>query len=290
MASTAIPGTHIFDGAAARKGYALNKMCFSFNDAANRAAFLTDEEGYMRRYGLSDEQAAAIRTDPAVRDYQIYAGTAAPMNFNGLVRQYYLRQLPWQGDVQVNLQDRHQRDEQSHAIALRVRPLLSKLEQTTGASIKLVEVPPGPPVMAPLVAEVYGPDYQAQLKAATQLQQQFAATPLLVDIDSTGGFISTGAVTATGGDASLTAAGASSGTLSSWAAANASLVGAANANAGAGISDALGKMDLFNKSSRATTNSRGGGQRHRDTGNAAGKSASAASDKPGTDWVTMPSA
>ena len=127
----------------------------------------------------------ALLTLPEVTHLQTYAGTAAPMNFNGLVRQYYLRQLPWQGDVQVNLQDRHQRDEQSHSIALRVRPLLSKLEQSTGASIKLVEVPPGPPVMAPLVAEVYGPDYQAQLKAATQLQQQFAATPLLVDIDST---------------------------------------------------------------------------------------------------------
>lgn len=127
----------------------------------------------------------ALLTLPEVTHLQTYAGTAAPMNFNGLVRQYYLRQLPWQGDVQVNLQDRHQRDEQSHAIALRVRPLLSKLEQSTGASIKLVEVPPGPPVMAPLVAEVYGPDYPAQLKAASALQRQFANTPLLVDIDST---------------------------------------------------------------------------------------------------------
>ena len=132
-----------------------------------------------------NQVSTALLTLPEVTHLQTYAGTAAPMNFNGLVRQYYLRQLPWQGDVQVNLQDRHQRDEQSHAIALRVRPLLSKLEQSTGASIKLVEVPPGPPVMAPLVAEVYGPDYPAQLKAATQLQQQFANTPLLVDIDST---------------------------------------------------------------------------------------------------------
>ncbi len=132
-----------------------------------------------------NQVSTALLTLPEVTHLQTYAGTAAPMNFNGLVRQYYLRQLPWQGDVQVNLQDRHQRDEQSHAIALRVRPLLSKLEQSTGASIKLVEVPPGPPVMAPLVAEVYGPDYPAQLKAASALQQQFANTPLLVDIDST---------------------------------------------------------------------------------------------------------
>jgi multidrug efflux pump subunit AcrB len=132
-----------------------------------------------------NQVSSALLTLPEVTHLQTYAGTAAPMNFNGLVRQYYLRQLPWQGDVQVNLQDRHQRDEQSHAIALRVRPLLSKLEQSTGASIKLVEVPPGPPVMAPLVAEVYGPDYPAQLKAASALKQQFANTPLLVDIDST---------------------------------------------------------------------------------------------------------
>jgi len=135
--------------------------------------------------GVLNQVSQALLTLPEVTHLQTYAGTAAPMNFNGLVRQYFLRQQPWQGDVQVNLQDRHQRDEQSHAIALRVRPLLSQLEQSTGASIKLVEVPPGPPVMAPLVAEVYGPDYQAQLKAATQLQQQFAKTPLLVDIDST---------------------------------------------------------------------------------------------------------
>jgi multidrug efflux pump subunit AcrB len=135
--------------------------------------------------GVLNQVSTALLTLPEVTHLQTYAGTAAPMNFNGLVRQYYLRQLPWQGDVQVNLQDRHQRDEQSHAIALRVRPLLSQLEQSTGASIKLVEVPPGPPVMAPLVAEVYGPDYPAQLQAATQLQQQFAKTPLLVDIDST---------------------------------------------------------------------------------------------------------
>ncbi|WP_348731206.1 efflux RND transporter permease subunit [Rheinheimera texasensis] len=132
-----------------------------------------------------NQVSSALLTLPEVTHLQTYAGTAAPMNFNGLVRQYYLRQLPWQGDVQVNLQDRHQRDEQSHAIALRVRPLLSQLEQSTGASIKLVEVPPGPPVLAPLVAEVYGPDYPAQLKAASALQQQFAKTPLLVDIDST---------------------------------------------------------------------------------------------------------
>ncbi len=122
---------------------------------------------------------------PEVTHLQTYAGTAAPINFNGLVRQYYLRQFPWQGDVQVNLAGRLDRAEQSHAIALRVRPALAALAQKTGASIKLVEVPPGPPVMAPLVAEVYGPAYPAQLAAATDLMQSFAAVDNIVDIDST---------------------------------------------------------------------------------------------------------
>ncbi|MBU2178150.1 MAG: efflux RND transporter permease subunit [Gammaproteobacteria bacterium] len=122
---------------------------------------------------------------PEVTHLQTYAGTAAPINFNGLVRQYYLRQYPWQGDVQVNLANRHNRDEQSHIIALRVRPALAALEKSTGASIKLVEVPPGPPVMAPLVAEIYGPDYQTQLNTATTLMQTFAQADHVVDIDST---------------------------------------------------------------------------------------------------------
>ncbi len=122
---------------------------------------------------------------PEVTHLQTYAGTAAPINFNGLVRQYYLRQYPWQGDVQVNLANRHNRDEQSHIIALRVRPALAALEKSTGASIKLVEVPPGPPVMAPLVAEIYGPHYQTQLTTATALMQTFAQADHVVDIDST---------------------------------------------------------------------------------------------------------
>jgi len=122
---------------------------------------------------------------PEVTHLQTYAGTAAPINFNGLVRQYYLRQSPWQGDVQVNLAGRLDRAEQSHAIALRVRPALAALAAQTGASIKLVEVPPGPPVMAPLVAEVYGPAYPAQLTAAKELMQSFALVDNIVDIDST---------------------------------------------------------------------------------------------------------
>jgi len=135
--------------------------------------------------GVLAQVAAVLLEQAEVTHLQTYAGSAAPINFNGLVRQYYLRQQPWQGDVQVNLLDRHQRAEQSHAIALRVRPQLTALELATGASIKLVEVPPGPPVMAPLVAEIYGPDYQAQLAFAKEVSAVMHNTPLLVDIDST---------------------------------------------------------------------------------------------------------
>lgn len=121
---------------------------------------------------------------PEVLHVQTYAGTAAPINFNGLVRQYYLRSYPWQGDIQVNLTGRHERKQQSHAIALRVRPALVQLAVASGASIKLVEVPPGPPVMAPLVAEVYGPDYPSQLKAAAGISAVFNQVAYVTDVDS----------------------------------------------------------------------------------------------------------
>lgn len=118
-----------------------------------------------------------------VTDYQIYAGTAAPINFNGLVRQYYLREGANVGDIQVNLTDAHSRDKKSHAIALAVRPPLQAIAQKYNASVKVVEVPPGPPVMSPIVAEVYGPDYNGQIQVAKQIRQVFEKTLDIVDID-----------------------------------------------------------------------------------------------------------
>lgn len=120
---------------------------------------------------------------PEVKDLQLYAGTAAPINFNGLVRQYYLRSQPHQGDIQVNLVEKHERDRQSHLIALSVREPLQAIGQRMGANVKIVEVPPGPPVMAPIVAEIYGPDYQQQIEAAQLLRAQFVKTDDIVDID-----------------------------------------------------------------------------------------------------------
>ena len=129
------------------------------------------------------EIGAYVATIPEVSDYQTYAGTAAPINFNGLVRQYYQRAAPEQGDLQVNLVDKHQRDRKSHEIALAVRPHIVAIARKYDARVKVVEVPPGPPVMAPIVAEVYGPDYAGQIEAAQRIREVFSATPDIVDVD-----------------------------------------------------------------------------------------------------------
>ena len=133
---------------------------------------------------LLGELAQAVAKLPEVKDWQGYAGTASPITFNGLVRQYYLRSGPIVGDLQVNLVDKHERSRQSHAIALAVRPALAQIGARYGASVKVVEVPPGPPVLAPIVAEVYGPDYATVRKVALGLEQDFKANPDIVDVDT----------------------------------------------------------------------------------------------------------
>jgi multidrug efflux pump subunit AcrB len=127
----------------------------------------------------------ALRTVPEVTDYQAYAGTASPINFNGLVRQYYLRQSPELGEIQVNLVDKHHRARSSHEIASSARAELTRIGRQYGADVMVVEVPPGPPVLSPIVAEVYGPDYEAQQRVAKQVRAQFAATPDIVGIADT---------------------------------------------------------------------------------------------------------
>jgi multidrug efflux pump subunit AcrB len=118
-----------------------------------------------------------------VTNYQIYAGTSGPYNFNGLVRHYFLRSQSNQADIQVNLLSRHDRKAQSHDIARRLRPELDKIGAPFGARIKVAEVPPGPPVLQTLVAEVYGPDYKGQIALATQIKKVFQQTPGVVDVD-----------------------------------------------------------------------------------------------------------
>ena len=124
-----------------------------------------------------------LARQPEVASYQAYAGTAAPINFNGLVRQYDLRAAAEQGDLQVNLVDKQHRDEQSHAIATRLRPALQAIGRRHGANVKVVEVPPGPPVLAPIVAEIYGPTDEGRRAVAAEVRKVFESTAGVVDVD-----------------------------------------------------------------------------------------------------------
>lgn len=124
-----------------------------------------------------------LETVPEVANYQAYAGTASPINFNGLVRQYYMRSQPHQGDLQVNLVAKGERERKSHDIALSVRDPLQAIGEQYEANVKIVEVPPGPPVQAPIVAEVYGPTYEKQIDTARSLRAVFEGTDGIVDVD-----------------------------------------------------------------------------------------------------------
>jgi len=129
------------------------------------------------------ELGAYLSTVPEVTHYQAYAGTASPINFNGLVRQYYLRSGADQGDIQVNLVDKHDRADKSHQIATRVRPELQKIARSHGANVKVVEVPPGPPVLSPLVAEIYGPEAEGRQQVAKAVRALMERSDGLVDVD-----------------------------------------------------------------------------------------------------------
>ena len=125
----------------------------------------------------------ALAREPGVLNYQLYAGTSGPYNFNGLVRHYYMRHMPNQADIQVNLVAAKDRHEQSHAIARRLRPALVEIGNRFGARIQVSEVPPGPPVIQTLVAEVYGPDLDGQTSVAQQIKSIFQHTSGVVDTD-----------------------------------------------------------------------------------------------------------
>src|SRR5574343_628714 len=129
------------------------------------------------------EIGAELAWEPDVVNYQAYAGTASPINFNGLVRQYYLRAMPEKGDIQVNLADKHHRSRQSHDIAVSLRVRFEAIGKANGGVAKVVEVPPGPPVISPIVAEVYGPDYPGQIAYGRQVRAAFEQTPDIVAID-----------------------------------------------------------------------------------------------------------
>ena len=133
--------------------------------------------------GVADALAREALADANVHSVQAYTGTSSPYNFNGLVRHYYLRRGPHQADLQVNLAPRSERRLQSHAIALRMRERLAPVAARLGAQLQVAEVPPGPPVLQTLVAEVYGPDPDRRVALAREVKTLFEGTPGVADVD-----------------------------------------------------------------------------------------------------------
>jgi multidrug efflux pump subunit AcrB len=132
---------------------------------------------------VAREVAHRTAQEPEVLNYQVYAGTSGPYNFNGLVRHYFLRQGPNRADIQLNLLPKGERSAQSHDIAKRIRAAIDPIGDQYGARLKVAEIPPGPPVIQTLVAEVYGPDYYQQIEVARQIRDKFKTTPGVVDVD-----------------------------------------------------------------------------------------------------------
>ncbi len=147
-------------------------------DLPEGSALETTERTLMRAAQL-------IADVPELASLQAYAGTAAPFNFNGLVRHYFLRSEPSQGDLQVALTPKTERKRQSHQIALEIRQRLAKLELPAGSSVKVVEVPPGPPVLSTLLMEVYGRDTDERRAVAAKVREAFQKVPFIVDVDDT---------------------------------------------------------------------------------------------------------
>jgi multidrug efflux pump subunit AcrB len=158
-----------------------------FDNKSEFQVILDYPEGTTLEHANAGAEAIAgwLRTVPEVRSTEVYAGTAAPFNFNGLVRHYFMRRGANVADVQVNLLSKEDRDRQSHDIAVAVRPAVDSIARRFGASAKLAEIPPGPPVLSTLVAEVYAADDSTRLEAARRVRAVMEATPGVVDVDWT---------------------------------------------------------------------------------------------------------
>jgi multidrug efflux pump subunit AcrB len=144
---------------------------------------MPEDASLERTAALAREIAAAVRAEPEVIDYQVYVGTASPFTFNGLVRHYDMRVGAAVADVQINLLPKGERAAQSHDVARRIRPLVAKLAARYGARTAIVEVPPGPPVLQTLVAELYGPSTAVREQLAAKVKAIFEHTPGVVDVD-----------------------------------------------------------------------------------------------------------
>ncbi len=171
--------------AAVGSGWVKVKM-LPFDNKSEFQVLLNMPEGSSleRTAEVARSMARVLRTEPEVTDYQVYVGVASPFNFNGLVRHYFLRRGPHVADIQVNLLPKNLRRSQSHDIARRIRPALAKLAKAHGARIAVAEVPPGPPVLQTLVAEIYGPTDAARAQLAADVRGILESTPGVVDVDA----------------------------------------------------------------------------------------------------------
>jgi multidrug efflux pump subunit AcrB len=175
----------LFALSAALLGFGLVKVkMLPFDDKSEFQVLVDHPEGTPLEVALETARRmkAYLATQPEVKDIQLYAGAPAPVNFNGLVRHYFLRRSPWGADLQVNLAPKGDRDAQSHDLAKRVRPSLLAIAAERGASVKVVEVPPGPPVLDTMVAEIYGPTEATRREVARAVRGLFEATPGVVDV------------------------------------------------------------------------------------------------------------
>ena len=178
--------TAIFLASMSLVGFGVVKVkMLPFDNKSEFQVMIDHDEGTPLEVTLetATEMARALAERNDVKDIEVYAGAAAPYNFNGLVRHYFLRRAPHGADLQVNLVSKHERDLQSHDLAKLVRPMLAKIAAERGARVKVVEIPPGPPVLDTLVAEIYGPDAASREALAAQIRSIFETTDSVVDID-----------------------------------------------------------------------------------------------------------
>ncbi|RUO76001.1 efflux RND transporter permease subunit [Idiomarina seosinensis] len=166
------------------KGVVLKMLPFDNKSELQVVVDMPDDAAMEETQRLQLQLGNYLSTVDEVENWQAYAGTASPINFNGLVRQYYLRSQPSQGDIQVNLKNKEDRQRSSHQIAREIRADLVAIAKPYGAALKVVEVPPGPPVFAPIVAEIYGGTGQQQIELAETLLSKMAQVDGLVDTDT----------------------------------------------------------------------------------------------------------
>jgi multidrug efflux pump subunit AcrB len=156
-----------------------------FDNKSEIQVVIDAPEGYTleQTNAAAREIAGVFRSIPEVTDYQVYVGTSAPFNFNGLVRHYFLREGANVADIQVNLVDKHARDIKSHPMAKQIRALVVPIGERLGVNVKVTEVPPGPPVLSTLVAEIYGPTFEGRIEVAEKVREIFETTDGVVDVD-----------------------------------------------------------------------------------------------------------